>query len=140
LLGAQNFTDQSVIRTLGEECEGIISSAHFAEGSENPETRKFVEDYTRKFERMPSLYGFSHYSGALWIGQVIESLNGDISDRDAFIDAVLASELENSPLGRPVKFDDYGNPIYDIYIRKVEKNADGKYWNVPIETYPQVSQ
>ena len=32
LLGAMNGTDQSVIRTLGEECEGIVSPAHFAEG------------------------------------------------------------------------------------------------------------
>lgn len=140
LLGAQNFTDQSVIRTLGEECDGIISSAHFAEGSDNPETSKFVEAYSAKYGKMPSLYGFSHYSGALWVGQVIEALGGDISNRDAFIDAVLTSELTNSPLGRPVKFDDFGNPVYDVYIRKVEKNADGKYWNVPIETYPEVSQ
>ena len=34
----------------------------------------------------------------------------------------------------------YGNPIYDVYIRKVVKRPDGKYWNVPIETYPNVSQ
>ena len=140
LLGAQNFTDQSVIRTMGEECEGIVSSAHFAEGSDNAETRKFVEAYEAKYGKMPSLYGFSHYSGALWVGQVIEALGGDISDRDAFIDAVLSSSLDNSPLGRPVRFDAYGNPVYDVYIRKVEKNAEGKYWNVPVETYPEVSQ
>jgi branched-chain amino acid transport system substrate-binding protein len=140
LLGAQNFTDQSVIRTMGEECDGIVSSAHFAEGSDNPETQKFVKAYAAKYGKLPSLYGFSHYSGALWVGQVIEQLKGDISNRDAFIDAVLKSELTNSPLGRPVRFDGYGNPIYDVYIRKVQKNADGKYWNVPIETYPSVSQ
>lgn len=140
LLGAQNFTDQSVIRTAGEECEGIVSSAHFAEGSDNPDTQKFVAAYQKKYNKLPSLYGFSHYSGALWVAQVIEGLQGDISDRNKFIEAVLASELSNSPLGRPVRFDDYGNPIYDVYIRQVQKNADGKYWNVPIETYPQVSQ
>src|SRR5690606_19465005 len=70
LLGAQNFTDQAVIRTLGEECEGIVSSAHFAEGSDNPETRKFVETYMTRYNKLPSLYGFSHYSGALWVAQV----------------------------------------------------------------------
>ncbi|MBM6581260.1 ABC transporter substrate-binding protein [Microvirga sp. BT689] len=140
LLGAQNFTDQSVIRTMGPECEGIISSAHFAEGSDNPDTQKFVKAYSEKYGKLPSLYGFSHYSGAMWVGQVIEKLNGDISNRDAFIDAVLNSQLANSPLGRPVRFDEFGNPVYDVYIRKVQKNADGKYWNVPIETYPNVSQ
>src|ERR1700742_1667922 len=45
LLGAMNGTDQSVIRTLGEECDGIIAAAHFAEGSDNPVTQKFSKDY-----------------------------------------------------------------------------------------------
>src|ERR1700754_2658775 len=48
LLAAMNGTDQSVIRTLGEECEGIISPAHFAEGSDNPVTQKFAKDYEAK--------------------------------------------------------------------------------------------
>ncbi len=26
------------------------------------------------------------------------------------------------------------------FIRKVVKNKDGKHWNVPVDTYPQVSQ
>ncbi len=61
MLGAMNFTDQSVIRTAGPECEGIISSAHFAEGSDNPATQKFVADYQAKFGILPSLYGFSMF-------------------------------------------------------------------------------
>ena len=69
LLGAMNATDQSVIRTLGDECEGIVSPAHFAEGSSNPTTQKFVEDYTAKFQKIPSLYGFSMYSGAMWVSR-----------------------------------------------------------------------
>jgi len=140
LLGAQNFTDQSVIRTMGPECEGIVSSAHFAEGSDNPATRKFVEAYSKKYGKMPSLYGFSHYSGAMWVHKAIDVVKGDVEKRDAFLDAVRKVVLTDSPLGRPVRLDDYGNPIYDVFIRKVVKNADGKYWNVPIETYPNVSQ
>ena len=35
---------------------------------------------------------------------------------------------------------EYGNPIYDIQIRKVVKRDDGKYWNVPTEAYANVSQ
>src|SRR5690606_33776713 len=140
LLGAQNFTDQAVIRTMGPECEDIVSSAHFAEGSDNPATRKFVEAYSKKYGKMPSLYGFSHYSGAMWIHHAIDAVKGDVESRDAFLDAVRKVVLTDSPLGRPVRLDEYGNPIYDIFIRKVVKNAEGKYWNVPIETYESVSQ
>jgi branched-chain amino acid transport system substrate-binding protein len=140
LLGAQNFTDQSVIRTAGRECEGIVSSAHFAEGSPNPATQKFVAEYGAKYNKMPSLYGFSHFSGAMWLAKAMERVGANVEARDKFLDAVLSSELSDSPLGRPVRLDAYGNPIYDIFIRRVEKNKDGKYWNVPIETYPNVSQ
>ena len=36
LMGSMNCTDQSVIRTMGAEPEGIVTPAHFAEGSDNP--------------------------------------------------------------------------------------------------------
>ena len=47
--------------------------------------------------------------------------------------------VPHTPFG-PEKLDPYGNPVLNVYIRKVEKGAGGKLWNVPIKTYPQVSQ
>ncbi|MDB5603358.1 MAG: hypothetical protein JWP25_258 [Bradyrhizobium sp.] len=140
LMAAMNGTDQSVIRTLGDECEGIISPAHFAEGSDNPVTQKFARDYEAKYSKIPSLYGFSMYSGVMWIDAALKKMDGKVEDREAFIDTVLKTELDGSPLGKAVKLDAYGNPIYDVYIRKVVKRADGKFWNVPVTTYPNVSQ
>jgi len=140
LLGAQNATDQSVIRTMGPECEGIVTSAHFAEGADLPATQAFVKTYSDKFSKIPSLYAFSHYVGAMWVAKAINTINGKVEDRDTFLETVLKTDLPDSPLGKPVRFDNYGNPIYDVVIRKTAKNKDGKFWNVPIATYPQVSQ
>jgi branched-chain amino acid transport system substrate-binding protein len=140
LLGAQNATDQSVIRTLGAEAEGIISSAHFAEGGDAPATQKFVAEYQAAFKKLPSIYGFSHYSAAMWLTEAIKSIGGNIEDRPKFLDAVRKTVLTGSPLGRPVRLDEYGNPVYDVFIRDVVKRPDGTYWNKPIETYPNVSQ
>lgn len=140
LLGAMNATDQSVIRTMGAECEGIFSSAHFCEGDPNPATKKFVEDYEKAFNKLPSLYGFSMYSGAMWLGKAIAAVKGRVEDRARFLDAVRKVVLTDSPLGRPVRLDAYGNPIYDVYIRDVKRRPDGKFWNVPVEIYPKVSQ
>ncbi len=140
LLGAQNATDQSVIRTLGAEAEGIISSAHFAEGNDSPATQKFVKEYEAAYKHLPSIYGFAHYSAALWLADAINAVHGNVEDRSKFLDAVRQVVLTTSPLGRPVRLDKYGSPIYDVYIRDVVKRPDGKYWNVPIATYPEVSQ
>ena len=140
LLGAQNATDQSVIRTLGAEAEGILSSAHFAEGNDAPATKKFVAEYEVAFKKLPSIYGFSHYSAAMWLAEAIKSISGNIEDRPKFLEAVRKTVLSGSPLGRPVRLDDYGNPVYDVFIRDVVKRGDGTFWNKPIETYPAVSQ
>jgi branched-chain amino acid transport system substrate-binding protein len=140
LLGAQNATDQSVIRTLGAEAEGIITSAHFAEGNDAPATVKFVADYQAAYKKLPSIYGFSHYSAAMWLAEAIKSIDGNIEDRPKFLEAVRKTTLKGSPLGREVRLDDYGNPVYDVFIRDVVKRPDGTYWNKPIATYPNVSQ
>ena len=89
LLSAMNTTDQSVIRTLGPECEGIVSAAHFAEGSDNPVTQKFVKDYSAKYEKIPSLFGFSMYSGSMWLSQAIDKIRAMSRTAMRFIDTVL---------------------------------------------------
>jgi branched-chain amino acid transport system substrate-binding protein len=140
LIGAMNLTDQSVIRTMGDEVDGVIAAAHFAEGSEDPKTKEFVATHIKKFNKMPSLYGFSMYSGAMWVAEALKKIDGKAEERDLFLDTVLKTELKDSPLGKTVRLDAYGNPIYDVYVRQVKKNKDGQYWNVPIADYPNVSQ
>ncbi|MDP9095283.1 MAG: ABC transporter substrate-binding protein [Pseudomonadota bacterium] len=139
LIGSMNLTDQSVIRTLGDEALGIISPGHFAEGSDNPKVAAYVRLHQEKFGTIPSLYGFSMYSGAMWMYKALQT-NGGRSDPASLLAAVAATDLDDSPLGTTVKLDSLGNPIYDVYIRKIVRNAQGKLWNVPIAEYPGVSQ
>ena len=46
--------------------------------------------------------------------------------------------LTHGPIG-PVRLDEYGTPILDIYIRKVAR-LNGKLVNTILKTYPQVGQ
>ncbi len=48
-------------------------------------------------------------------------------------------EIADAPRG-PVKLDAAGNPIQNVYIRKVERNKDGELQNTVIVTIPAVSQ
>jgi branched-chain amino acid transport system substrate-binding protein len=141
LLGAINLTDQGVIRTLtAEEASGVLSSGHVAEGSDSADVQNFVKLYEQAYSKIPSLMGFSFYSGAMWLDLGIQSVGGKVDDHAKFLEAIRKVSLTNSPFGRPVRLDSYGNPIYDVFIREVKARADGKLWNVPIETYPNVSQ
>ena len=46
--------------------------------------------------------------------------------------------LTSGPIG-PVRLDEYGTPVLDIYIREVARE-NGKLVNTILKTYPQVSQ
>jgi len=67
-----------------------------------------------------------------------EAVHGNVEDSSAFVDALRNVKLTDAPRG-PVELDDYGNPIENVYIRKVER-VNGQLQNTVIETVPRVSQ
>ena len=141
LVTSQNTTDQSIIRNLSPaEAEGMVSSAHYAEGRDDPTIYKFVARYEKAYEKIPSIFAAEGYTAAQWLGEAMTRINGKVEDRARFLDTIMKGEVTDTPLGKSIKMDAYGNPIYTIYIRKVGKRADGKLINMVIDTYPDVSQ
>lgn len=139
LLGAETTLDQSLLRGMGDEAVGLISTGHFAEGRGSPATQEFVDAYLEAYDKLPSYYSASMYSAAQWITQAVEEVGGDVSDTQAFLEGVRGVQLDDSPLG-PMRLDEYDNPVQNVYIREVEKRDDGKLWNVPAQTFEEVSQ
>jgi branched-chain amino acid transport system substrate-binding protein len=140
LVSAMNVADQSVIRTLGDEPMDVVSCAQFCEGAQDDATKAFVEGYESRYQKLPSVFGTTHFTGAKWLTEAIKKIDGKVEDRDALLKAVREIVLKGSPLGPEVKMDAYGHPVYTAYIRKIAKRADGKKWNVPVTTYPDVGQ
>ncbi len=138
LMGGEVLVDQSLLRSMGPEAEGIVSVGHWAEGNPAQATQDFDNAYLKEYNQLPSYYAAATYSAAEWIAQALQKVNANTSDRKAFLDAVRAIELD-TPMGR-LKLDEYGNPIATVYIRRVERRPDGLLWNVPVQTFQGVSQ
>jgi branched-chain amino acid transport system substrate-binding protein len=68
----------------------------------------------------------------------IEALHGRVEDSAALLEALRRAKLTDLPRG-PVELDEYGNPIENIYVRKVER-VNGELQNTVIDTFPRVSQ
>lgn len=141
LITSQNVTDQSVIRALNAaECEGIVSSSHFAEGRDAAATKAFVDNYEKAYKKLPGIFAAEGFTGAMWLAHALSKIQGRAEDSAALITALTNEVINDTPFGTSVKMDSYGNPIFDVYIRRVAKRADGKLVNTVIGTYPQVSQ
>jgi branched-chain amino acid transport system substrate-binding protein len=141
LVTSQNTTDQSIIRNLQPaEALGIVSSAHYAEGADNPAVQKFVDAYEKAYKMLPAIFAAEGYTAGLWIADAIKQVKGDVEQTDQFLSAIKKINIPESPLGKDLHMDEYGNPIYNIYIRKVVQRKDGKLVNAVIDSYPNVSQ
>ena len=129
--------DQATLRALGGEVEGFHSVSNWAEGRDSDVVREFNEAYGKKFDgKIPSLNVAGGYQTASLVAGVLEK-NGYLTGTE-LVDAISNITLEDSILGKAA-FDDYNNLVAPVYIREVQE-IDGKFYNVPIETFEAVDQ
>jgi branched-chain amino acid transport system substrate-binding protein len=138
LIGGGTFTDEHVLRTMGDEVLGVITALHYSAALATPANRKFVQAYEAKFQQVPSYYSEGTYVGGLALKAALEATGGDVENTEKFLAALRRVDLSSAPRG-PVRFDDYGNPVENIYVRKVER-VGGKLQNTVIHTFANVSQ
>jgi branched-chain amino acid transport system substrate-binding protein len=72
------------------------------------------------------------------LDRALQALHGDTSNAESFARTLKHTSIPNAPRG-PIAFDNLGNPVQNIYIRKVE-GGGGAIRNAVIATYPHVSQ
>jgi branched-chain amino acid transport system substrate-binding protein len=138
LIGGGTLTDEHVLRTMGDEATGIVTALHYSAALDNPNNRKFVQAYEAKYKQVPSYYAMESYVAGQVLQQAIEGLKGHVEDKEKLLGALRKVELQNAPHGT-LKLDGYGNPIQNIYVRKVERVND-RLQNTVISTFPNVSQ
>jgi len=139
LLGGSNFTDPGSLPEFGPEAVGLLTTQFYSPGLTNPFNIKFKERLKERFGHdVPAYPHVQGYDAIRVILKALELVDGNIEDTDAFIDALYKVDMSDSPRG-PWRFDEYGNPIMNIYLQRVEL-IDGKLINVPIGTFIGVSQ
>jgi branched-chain amino acid transport system substrate-binding protein len=138
LIGMGTTTDEHVLPAMGDEALGTITVLHYSAALDTPANREFVAAYRAKYNKLPSYYAESLYTGAKYLVAAIETVQGSVEDREAFLKALKTVKPTDLPRG-PVELDDYGNPIENFYVRKVER-VNGALQNTVIDTFPRVSQ
>ncbi len=138
LIGGGTFTDEHVLRSMGDEALGIVTALHYSAALATPGNRKFAQAYEAKYKQIPSYYSEGTYVAGVALKAALEATGGDIESVDKFLAALRRVDLSDAPRG-PMRFDDFGNPIQNIYVRKVEK-VGGRLQNTVIHTFPNISQ
>ena len=138
VLGSMTAVDEGILKSMGDEALGVISSGWYAAGINNPDNKRFVQSMNRDYQQDPGYYSMGAYGAALMLEQALKDVKGKFEDKPAFMAALRNVHVGNDPRGK-ISLDALGNPVLDIYVRKVERK-DGKLSNTVIKTYPAVSQ
>jgi branched-chain amino acid transport system substrate-binding protein len=138
LIGGGTTTDEHVLPFMGDEAIGTITALHYSAALDTPANKVFAQAYRTRYKKVPSYYSESMYTGGKYLVAAINAIGGRVEDRQALVDALRQVKPEGLPRG-PVELDAYGNPIENVYVRRVER-VNGQLQNTVIDTFPKVSQ
>jgi branched-chain amino acid transport system substrate-binding protein len=137
-VGGMTALDEAVLRNMGDEALGIVTSCWYSAEIENAINKRFVANFRVDWKYDPGFYAAATYTEAAVLEAALNQIKGNIEDKPAFMKAVRGLKNVETCRG-PVSFDQYGNVVANNYIRKVERK-DGRLVNRVIKTYPNVSQ
>ena len=136
-VGGMTALDEAVLRNMGDEALGTITSCWYSAEIDNPTNKKFAAAFRSEWKYDPGFYAAATYVEGAVLEATLQALKGNIEDKDAFMKAVRSVKVDTAR--GPVSFDPYGNVVGNVYIRKVERK-EGRLVNSVIRTYPNVSQ
>lgn len=136
-VGGMTALDEAVLRNMGDEALGIATACWYSAELDNEINRRFAPSFRTEYKYDPGFYAAATYVDAAVLEAALKSVGGNIEDKNAFMAALRATNVDTAR--GPVRFDEYGNVVGNVYIRKVTRK-DGRLVNSVIKTYPDVSQ
>ena len=116
---------------------GILTTSWYSAELDNRLNKAFATAFRKQTKYDPGFYAASTYVSGAVLEVALKTTKGNVEDKKALVAAVRGSNADT--VRGLVKFDEFGNVIGNVYIRKVTK-VDGRLVNSVMKTYPDVSQ
>ena len=138
VFGNPTLVDEGILKNMGDEALGVYSASWYTVDRSTPDNKHFVEAIQAEYKVTPGFYTAGTYTAGLWLEEAMKAVKGRFEDKAAFVKALHNVKLTRGPMG-PIRLDEYGKPILNIYIRKVERK-NGQLVNTTIDEVKNVSQ
>jgi len=138
VFGNPTLTDEGVLKNMGDEAIGVYTASWYTVDRNAADNKSFVDAIHKEYKVYPGFYTAATYTSGLWIEAAMKLVKGKFEDKAAFVKALHNAKLDHGPMG-PLRLDEYGKPILNVYVRKVEKKG-AELVNTTVATYPEVSQ
>ena len=116
--------DATILTAVGDAAVGVNLTTHWNTDFDNPANKRFVDEFQKKFNRLPTYYASQSYDSALAIAAALKGTGGKIDDPAKFQQEMMKANFES--VRGTFKFGPNQHPIQDWWAAKVEKDTQGK--------------
>ena len=83
-VGGMTALDEAVLRNMGDEALGIITSCWYSAELDNPANRKFAAEFRKEWKYDPGFYAAATYVEGAVLESALTAVKGNIEDKSAF--------------------------------------------------------
>jgi branched-chain amino acid transport system substrate-binding protein len=117
-------TDGLNLPAQKEAALGVVSGTFWGPDFTNPASKRFMEEFEKKYSRIPSQYAAQSYDAAQLIDSALAKVKGNVSDKKAFMAALQQADFKS--VRGAFKFNNNHFPIQDMHVFEVAKDARGR--------------
>lgn len=132
LVGPGFTADEDIIKAVGEPMVGMFNTSQWAADLDNPQNRRFVSDFQKRYQRLPTVYASQGYDAAQSIDAGVRDVKGRIEDKDALRKALRAAKFKS--VRGDFRFNVNQIPIQNYYLREVVREPGGRITNKLVGT------
>jgi branched-chain amino acid transport system substrate-binding protein len=118
-----NTIEGTALDAMGAAAVGAIVADTWTPGNTSEESRRFVEAFRKKYNRLPSAYAAFSYDAAMVLDAAARSTKGNVSDRKAFAKAIAGAQFKS--VRGSFKFGTNNFPVQNYHVYQIA-SAGGK--------------
>ena len=108
--------DEISIPAVKDAAVGIYETRYWSPDLKNPANEKFVNDYKKKYKKLPVFYGAQSYDGIMLIDSAVRAVKGNLADKKGMVAAMRKANFA-STRGK-FTFNNNHFPIQNFYLLK----------------------
>ena len=120
------LSEPLVFQAQGKTALGITVTGQYFASLDNPENKKFVDGFRRKFNRDPASYAAMAYDATMLLDSAVREVKGNLKNHDAFRAALKKANFKS--VRGPFKFNHNHQPIQNNYAGIVDQKPDGSLY------------
>ena len=113
--------DNTTLPAIGEDAVGLVKTTFWSEDSDNAVTRRFVEDFHKRYGRYAAEYAAQAYDTIMLLDSAVRAVKGRIEDKPAFLAALKKADFKS--VRGSFRFNNNNFPIQDYYVGRVVREG-----------------